>query len=749
MPTIPKRTLWTSYRALIAPPYGMNAASAGLLLGLLLDGQHPPRRIVRQGEMVAASDWVNDAFPAKRGRHHLEQGLLETTTLRFLSEDGAGRWRDLLERWEAEQNHERKVALGKEAEKMNQVDPLPPELDGNFKYLRDKSEASALKLRQFRAQLDEWENGIERAERQNNVGELLRLSTLLLRQQQEVSDGVHWSPTAVDACDDLLMPLRQMVSQQVAGWIPRQSCHNATDVGSFRHRIEKAIGSLKDLGFDSEARALEQQSQRAILQVEQRQRFALTLAESDDYPRQPEPSESTPVRDLRDDIEKGERLIEGVQAAQGVLTDQEIQARVDAIKQRQQQLRAALQRQLARLGELYTLALDSEEALKDALLKANRLRHIFLGTPDEGGVSEMVVQLERVLSDVADWEAGEVGVERLETLLRQQSAQQLAELETFLADSDIEPAWEMAAIYQGLVEARLSVARRRSAEWVRLHLMSENQIAELAEEYCVWTQQELNNAPAYLANDDRAQIEQLLAAVSQRQAEHAEQNRRARVNVWQQRFVTLGSMEQLDRHATEELLKALRSPPDELLPSEKAMVDPVMAALTAHLDQMSMDEIVARIEQLALERQRKLYKLLAARFADTGCEGRSRLIAHYFTQSRLIPKGSNRISLLINVRSSIWDCAMSMRSNGSRCSPGRASSASRVLGGDWKRRKSLFGDDLAESIRNLDRAGEFADSDLGGDLPGGCRADDHLIVTLADGEPRCRGQLLVSIEPPE
>ncbi|AFL72856.1 hypothetical protein Thivi_0814 [Thiocystis violascens DSM 198] len=475
-------------------------------------------------------------------------------------------------------------------------------------------------MRQFRAQLDEWEKGIERAERQNNVGELLRLSTLLLRQKQEVGDGVRWSPTAVDACDDLLIPLREMVSQQVAGWIPRQSCHNAIDVGSFRHRIEKAIGSLKDLAFESEARALEQQSRRAILQVEKRQRFALTLAESDDYPRQPEPSESTPVRDLHDDIEKGERLIEGVQAAQGVLEDQEIQARVDAIKLRLQQLRAALQRQRARLGELYDVALDSDEALKDALLKANRLRHIFLGTPDEGGVGEMVVQLERVLSDVADWESGEVGVERLETLLRQQSAQQLAELETFLADSDIEPAWTMGAIYQGLVESRLSGARRRSAEWVRLRLKSDNQVAELGAEACVMLERELKNAPAYLADDDRARIEQLVVAVRQRQAEHAEQKRRARVIAWQQRFCALGSMEQIDRHATEELLKTLRGPPDELLPSEKAMLDPVMAALTAHLDQMSMDEIVARIEQLTLERQRKLYQRLAARFADTDVE---------------------------------------------------------------------------------------------------------------------------------
>jgi hypothetical protein len=38
-----------------------------------------------------------------------------------------------------------------------------------------------------------------------------------------------------------------------------------------------------------------------------------------------------------------------------------------------------------------------------------------------------------------------------------------------------------------------------------------------------------------------------------------------------------------------------------------------MARLTAHLDQMSMDEIIGRIEQLPVERQRQLLALLIER----------------------------------------------------------------------------------------------------------------------------------------
>ena len=188
----PKRTLWVSYQALIAPPYGMNASSAAVLLGLLLGGTHPPRRIEHGGQMVAAADWVASAFPAQRGKHHLEASVLQKTTLRFLSEDSEGRWRALLDSWETEQQYQKLVDMAKQAAQMQKVEPLPEVLEGRLKYLQDKSEKAAIHLREFKAKLAEWEEGIERAQRQNKVGELLRISTLLFRQRQEVEDGTCW-----------------------------------------------------------------------------------------------------------------------------------------------------------------------------------------------------------------------------------------------------------------------------------------------------------------------------------------------------------------------------------------------------------------------------------------------------------------------------------------------------------------------------------------------------------------------------
>lgn len=612
----PKRTLWTSYRALIAPPYGMNAASAGLLLGLLLGGAHPSRRIEQEGEMTASSDWVSAAFPVQRGRHFLEQEILKKSTLRFLSEDSEGRWRGLLNRWEAEENYQKKVALAQEAERMRKIDPLPEILEGNYKYLQNQSHQASIKLREVRSQLERWEQEIEKAERQNAVDQLLKLAPLLLQQRQEMLNGPCWPDVYVKDCETLLAQLRHFVSLRIADWIPRQSCHNVVQVGDFRRRIEKAVKSLMALGFEDEAQILEQQAQRSIFQVEKRQKFALTLAESDDYPRQPEPTESTPVRDLRDEIAKGDMLIQGIQAAESVLEAEEVRARIKAIEKRQQRLHVALHHQLDALGALYSVSFDTAESLRETLAKANRLREIFVGTRDEREVSELVIQLERILADVAAWETGEASLERLVDLLQQQIRRQLIELNAFLAEKEIEPAWLMESIYQALAASRINAARRRSADWLAPRMALAEQIGELARERCIALEQELMAAPGYLSSDDRAQVERLLDAVQRRRSELDEQARRARVTAWQQRFLALDAISRLERYETEQLLKALREPPEELLPEEQALIQPIMAQLTAHLDRMSMDEIIARIERLSTERQRQLLSLLSERLGE-------------------------------------------------------------------------------------------------------------------------------------
>ncbi len=608
----PKRTLLASYRALIAPPYGMNASSASVLLGLFLGLDNPPRRVEQDGELVASAEWLQQAIPTKRGQHYLDEDVLEKSLICFLSDDSEGRWRNFLAEWEAEKNYSKMIELARKAEKMREVDPLPETFEGNFKYLRDETDKVSAELQAMSKKIEEWERGIEKAERKGSLEHAIRIGSQVFAEGTKIAEGGNWPDTYLQECDSILALAREQITRGINEWIPRQNCRSSAQVVEFRQEKEKEAYGLKRMGFPKYGEALLEQAQKSIFKVEKLQQFSLTLAQCDDYPRQPEATASTPVRLLRDEIARGNELIKGVQGATEALNETEILAYTQAIKQHQGKLKEALKRQQGTLAVLYDRQLDGEEALHETLVNINHLRDIFVGTPDESDVSELAVQLQRVLSDISSWEKDDIAVERLEELLTHQIEHQLKAMETLLEEKEIDSAWDMPTVYKSLAEERLEVARRRSIEWIGPRLALAKEVEKLDQTNCESLAQELTSVPAYLSKHHAAQVSQLLESVKSHLANLEDLERRAMVFEWQKRYLDLGDVEKLDLRETEELLSEIRKPPCELRSDERVKIEPITNLLTAHLDQMSIDDLLARIEQLQEKNQRQLLKRLSA-----------------------------------------------------------------------------------------------------------------------------------------
>jgi hypothetical protein len=610
----PNRTLWDSFKQLIAPPYGMNAASAGLLLGLVIGGLTPPRRIERNGEMIASSDWINEAFPAQRGKHFLEKTLLEKSSLRFLSEDSESRWRSLLNRWELAKTYQDIVDIEQEASQTKKIDPLPESLEGSYLYLNDRALKVHILLNEMKDKLEKWELRVEKAEKNDSVGELLNIGSRVFKERKVMVDQKCWPEGLIRSCDVLLDQIQPMLSGLLNDWIPRQSCHSTMQVSDFRNQMERAFESLELLGFKQPARILQQQVQHSIAQVEARQKFALTLDESEDYPRQPEPSESTTIRDLRDAISKGDEIVKGVQITHSVLSNDEIIARVKAIENRQNRLRKMLKQQTNALGDLFSLSLESEEDLRRTLVKSNRLREIFVGTADENEISDMVIVLEQILVNVAAWsDSNSLSPEKLQDLLNQQAKRQLEELNILLDAKEIEPAWDLSLVYNFLVAERISRAMKRSSEWLssRMQFVEELNVLDLVQ--CTNLKRELIAAPGYLSNADQCMVNDYLIAVNNRCTDLTEVLRLSKFEDWRQRFKSLEKIDKLPKYDTEQLLKDLNNPPVELTKDERESLQPIETQLNSHIDQISMDEILGRIEKLSNESKHQLFAILSER----------------------------------------------------------------------------------------------------------------------------------------
>jgi hypothetical protein len=246
----------------------------------------------------------------------------------------------------------------------------------------------------------------------------------------------------------------------------------------------------------------------------------------------------------------------------------------------------------------------------------NRLREIFIGTRDESEVSELAFQLQRIVADLGTWESGDMSPERLAEILAQQIEHQSAALSEELAAREIDPAWELTPVYRALGAERIDAARRRSAEWMGPRRALTDKIPTLSRDGCARIESELNAAPGYLSTEDREVVEQLLEMLVQRIAALEGEARRARIETWRRGLPGIQEVGSLDKHRTEAFLKDLQNPPETLSSEEHAALAPLAEALNAHYDQMSMDEIMVRIERLGMDRRQELLAWLAGRVAS-------------------------------------------------------------------------------------------------------------------------------------
>lgn len=224
-------------------------------------------------------------------------------------------------------------------------------------------------------------------------------------------------------------------------------------------------------------------------------------------------------------------------------------------------------------------------------------------------VGEMVVLIERVLNDLAVWENNNISPERLDELLSQQTEIQINEFNQFLENEEIEPAWDITAIYDALVKERIDAALKRSSDWFAPRKQMTEKITSLDLSGCILLEKELVAAPEYLSLDAKYEVGKYLDAIGERHALLTEELRVSKVNEWIKKFTSI-TLQKLSKNEIEQLLKTIINPPVELTLDEKNKIDPIETQLITYLDQLSIDEIVARIERLPIVMQRQLIEML-------------------------------------------------------------------------------------------------------------------------------------------
>lgn len=289
----PSLSLIDSYDSLIRPPYGMNTASAGLLLSMLVGLDSPPRRLVHNNELISSSDWIDHVF-LKKG-HQLNEAILGATTLRFLSESSESRWRDLFERWDQAETYESQLLLSDAMINLNKVDPVPEQLEGSYRYWSDVGSQVRTKVLDKQLAINKLEKDLERLASRVSVGHAIALAKKLFVLYREFEQSLLWPQAIVNDCGELLSVAQSLCDEHLDDWIPRQTCNSVANLSDFRNSMEGYAKTLELLGYSKQAHSLRSQATSSIHRIEKIQEFQLTISQCVDYPRQPSPNASTPV----------------------------------------------------------------------------------------------------------------------------------------------------------------------------------------------------------------------------------------------------------------------------------------------------------------------------------------------------------------------------------------------------------------------------------------------------------------------
>ena len=604
------KTLFDSYEVLLKPPYGLNASSAGLMLSLLIGIDNPPRRIEFDHQMIASGEWIQKALSDQKGRHYLDEIILKKTTLKFLSEDSISRWKTLLSQWEEATEYSRISLFFREAEKMARIDPLPEVLEGNFKYLQDKTRDVEEKLANKTNRIESFERQIDTISKRNDIAEAISLAGKANYEIKKMKEEGVWPSDFINDDELILKNAKEVIAQGILNWIPRQSCQNAIHALEFREKMGARIKTLKEIGYRNEAQLLEKQVETSILRVEESQKFSMTIAQCEDYPRQPTPTNSTPVRQLRDDIAKGESLIQGISRASNILSKIEIDAHINEIKLYQEKLKTALKRNEESLEKFYSIELKSEEDLQESLITLNRLRVIFQETPDESDIQDLITIVSRILSDIEIWEIDGMAQEQLQKILEDQVKHQVSSLLDLLESKNIESNWNLLEIYRSIMQEKLSIIARQSNEWTRARMGVESTISSYKKEECLAMIKELSSPPTYLSQQDLEVVKKLQDSLEKRLKAIEELNRQESVLAWKKNFPPREMIPSLDLHTTESFLKNITNPPCELSSDEQKEITSITSQILEHLDQISMDELSARIQSLPKKNLKQILKLI-------------------------------------------------------------------------------------------------------------------------------------------
>lgn len=614
-------TIYDAYSMLLEPPYGFNSSSAGVVIGLLLARETPPRALTYQGKKIALQDWLALAFPGRVAKPFIDKTCMKGTRVTFLSEDALHRWKKVIADLEYEENLRKKVELFTAAKAMERTDQIPEILVGRFQFVAEKAAQAELLLAEHVKRVETIELALEKAVKRNDVNNLIRYASDLkkiVKSMEEVE--TLWSSDDFKEVRGILSDALLSLDGRVAPWVELETCNSFTQIADFRFRMERTARSLALLELVAEVDLVDKHKNRIIGQIEARMQYETSISSARDCVRQPAPTKGTACWKLREEVKACQKLIENLRIAHAEIGGADLTTLIDQVEERKQKLNTCLKQQKEELKALSTSAISTPQSITALRNKLTEQTVLFRDTPDADYVSDMIKQLDIMLADLKSWSSIILPPEDTERVLKERILERCAELQETVED-DIDLNWDFAAVYSDYREALVNERLQQSAKWLATVRPDMENLDRWSLQECNRQLSNISERPKFLATPHAEEIERVEKEIHRKAEDLKERERQAAALKWIEDLRRqVGREDELSPEDCERLLRALSRMPDTVSEKEMHHVLALRKVLTERQDALDIKSVLDRIRNLRDElRAELLRELLALYPADPRC----------------------------------------------------------------------------------------------------------------------------------
>lgn len=371
-------------RQLCRPPYGANLASAGLLLSVFVAPRSSKLAVVRDGQQLAVSQWVQDGIFRSR---FVDLTALEGADLVLLGEESS-EWETLLDEWEQAENYlARRSCLERALELKHRV-PVPPLLVYKEERLREQAAAAIEALERADKEQD---SACSKIERGISVGEIAQLSwgAAELRGicDKMAAERPLWTESQIAEVQPHYERARQIIIQLFPDWLARQAPRTGTpaDVGDFKHKMLQLVGgNLKKLSLEEQCCQLEERTLQLVRTAEAAADAHQLVRDVDSWVMaQGDPARIVRVAEIRELRRVGTDYARKLQGMAERVQSSEIAQTRTKLSQSVAKLKDTEERITKRASDLWQAKIRNEDEIDRALTEVNSLVASFENLPSD------------------------------------------------------------------------------------------------------------------------------------------------------------------------------------------------------------------------------------------------------------------------------------------------------------------------------------------------------------------------------